>query len=738
MRKLSKLAAVILTITLAFCMTTVNPIFVNAVNTTIEQVGSCGGVQEKLNSIASVYPTGSYFTASGNVCYSNQSSDCQLSNIPSRGGLPSGATAANVTRDAWSCCAFARYVFYCTFGLAPESCGTVSSSNAQIGDYMNLGSHYAIYLGQDSTYWYVYDSNYTSPATNVVKYNRALRKSNFSSVQIHHASNYDTINNSCNNPPVISEQKILAYDSGGYMLQCYVTDDTGVSSVKAATWTSKNGQDDLIWETMVNTEANTWKLYISYSNHNNEIGSYVNHIYAYDIQGNETSSEVVFCNDFEPPKITEAKIKAQDKNGYLISCKAEDNLGISNVKAAVWTLNNGQDDLIWDNMVNNGNGIWELYIPYKSHNCEEGFYRTHIYAYDDNNNSCSIAVDDLLVSIDINDYIPSNTVYYDNTKYEYFNYNTTWKQAEKICNLYGGHLVTITSQKEQDFINQLISNYSNQFCWVGATDENSEGKWKWITGEEFSYTNWATNEPNNANGEENYMHLNNSGRWNDIHYTGNEYTFGFICEYDKIDPNDYIPYQSIEFDGKKYEFFDYSLTWEQAYNVCEQKGGHLVTIGSDKENDIIWNTINNSSIEKFWIGATDKITESNWEWITGEPIEYTNWNSEEPNNSKGFENYAEIISYSGKWNDVYNYANINSLKYGFICEYEQTTILGDVSSDGVISIADATTLQKYLANIVNFDDEQLAVADTNGDGSVSIADATQIQKYLAQLIPSLG
>lgn len=72
----------------------------------------------------------------------------------------------------------------------------------------------------------------------------------------------------------------------------------------------------------------------------------------------------------------------------------------------------------------------------------------------------------------------------------------------------------------------------------------------------------------------------------------------------------------------------------------------------------------------------------------------------------------------------------------FTVEYVNN--VGDVNGDGVISIADATTLQKYLANIVDFNDEQLAVADTNGDGSVSIADATQIQKYLAQLIPSLG
>lgn len=64
--------------------------------------------------------------------------------------------------------------------------------------------------------------------------------------------------------------------------------------------------------------------------------------------------------------------------------------------------------------------------------------------------------------------------------------------------------------------------------------------------------------------------------------------------------------------------------------------------------------------------------------------------------------------------------------------------IGDVNGDGNITIADATELQKYLANIVDFDDEQFAVADTNGDGSVSIADATQIQKYLANIIPSLG
>ncbi len=78
-------------------------------------------------------------------------------------------------------------------------------------------------------------------------------------------------------------------------------------------------------------------------------------------------------------------------------------------------------------------------------------------------------------------------------------------------------------------------------------------------------------------------------------------------------------------------------------------------------------------------------------------------------------------------------------KYGeFAISVKQNILIGDTNGDGNITIADATELQKYLANIVDFDNEQLAVADTNGDGSVSIADATQIQKYLANIIPSLG
>ena len=202
MKTSKKLVSIVLAVLMLVSVIVVAPITANA----------AGGVESKLNTIKNVYPTGSYFTASGKVCSSNQNSDCELKNIPSRGGLPSGATAASVTYNAWSCCSFARYVFYCIFGLRPEACTSVSSSNLKIGDYIYMNStHYAIYLGQDSNYWYVYNSNGTTTPTNMVEYNQKYAKSKWKLTSAYHATNYDKINGSTPTPPTYNPQGVVDY-----------------------------------------------------------------------------------------------------------------------------------------------------------------------------------------------------------------------------------------------------------------------------------------------------------------------------------------------------------------------------------------------------------------------------------------------------------------------------------------------------------------------------------------------
>lgn len=149
-----------------------------------------GGVESKLNAIKAVYPTGSYFTVDGNVYAFDKGVGCQLSQIPARGDLSSGAEAESVMGESWSCCGFARYVFYNIFGT--NSMYPVSLNDAQIGDYVVFSGHYGIYLSHDADYVYVYDSNFTSSPTNIVNCNSRVSMGRFTAV--YRASNYDEIN----------------------------------------------------------------------------------------------------------------------------------------------------------------------------------------------------------------------------------------------------------------------------------------------------------------------------------------------------------------------------------------------------------------------------------------------------------------------------------------------------------------------------------------------------------------
>ena len=59
--------------------------------------------------------------------------------------------------------------------------------------------------------------------------------------------------------------------------------------------------------------------------------------------------------------------------------------------------------------------------------------------------------------------------------------------------------------------------------------------------------------------------------------------------------------------------------------------------------------------------------------------------------------------------------------------------IGDVNSDGDISVVDATLVQKYIGGLEKLTDLQKKSAEVNGDGEISVVDATLIQKYIVGL-----
>lgn len=109
-----------------------------------------------------------------------------------------------------------------------------------------------------------------------------------------------------------------------------------------------------------------------------------------------------------------------------------------------------------------------------------------------------------------------------------------------------GYLASVTSQGEQDFINQ---NVTDQVAWLGGSDGAVEGTWVWQAGPEAGqtffvlggpqdpswYSYWYDNEPNDCCGGEDGLQINwdaGTGQWNDHGAPSSpDLTWGYIVEF---------------------------------------------------------------------------------------------------------------------------------------------------------------------------------------------------------------
>ena len=154
------------------------------------------------------------------------------------------------------------------------------------------------------------------------------------------------------------------------------------------TWTINNGQDDLVWHNAKVESQGNGKYKASYtvkaSDHNNESGKYMTHIYAYDSTGENTCYQItqgIEVPENEAPVIESAKVTEVTSEGYTVTCKITDDVGVTKVLMPTWTAKNGQDDLIWYTASKSGD-TYTLKVKTSNHNKESGTYYTHVYAYD--------------------------------------------------------------------------------------------------------------------------------------------------------------------------------------------------------------------------------------------------------------------------------------------------------------------------------------------------------------------
>ncbi|XP_029498351.2 C-type lectin domain family 10 member A-like [Oncorhynchus nerka] len=103
----------------------------------------------------------------------------------------------------------------------------------------------------------------------------------------------------------------------------------------------------------------------------------------------------------------------------------------------------------------------------------------------------------------------------------------SWDESRQDCIERGADLVIINSKVEQIFLINL-----NKRIWIGLTDKDIEGTWKWVDGTKLTTSYWTGKQPDNGDGnpifgEEDCAEIVMGWIWNDISCANH---YNWVCE----------------------------------------------------------------------------------------------------------------------------------------------------------------------------------------------------------------
>ncbi|EMP28762.1 Pulmonary surfactant-associated protein D [Chelonia mydas] len=93
-------------------------------------------------------------------------------------------------------------------------------------------------------------------------------------------------------------------------------------------------------------------------------------------------------------------------------------------------------------------------------------------------------------------------------------YEGNFDNLKQRCSQAGGQLASPQNAAENAAIQQIVVLY-NKLVFLGINDIQTEGRFKYLNGENIVYSNWQTGEPNNDKGIEDCVEVYSSGKWND-------------------------------------------------------------------------------------------------------------------------------------------------------------------------------------------------------------------------------
>lgn len=168
----------------------------------------------------------------------------------------------------------------------------------------------------------------------------------------------------------------------------------GLKEVLVPTWSLENGQDDLIWHKAMREPDGSYRAKIKASDHKDSTGNYRADAYVIDKKGRaQYLSQKIVAVDYARPSgtlsIENNNTVAGTFDAVVRNVVAPN--GVKEVLVPSWSLEHGQDDLIWHKATKQGDGSYRVTIKASEHKGNKGNYRADAYVVDNSNNRHYIA-----------------------------------------------------------------------------------------------------------------------------------------------------------------------------------------------------------------------------------------------------------------------------------------------------------------------------------------------------------
>nr|XP_028607052.1 macrophage mannose receptor 1-like isoform X1 [Podarcis muralis]XP_028607053.1 macrophage mannose receptor 1-like isoform X1 [Podarcis muralis] len=202
--------------------------------------------------------------------------------------------------------------------------------------------------------------------------------------------------------------------------------------------------------------------------------------------------------------------------------------------------------------------------------------------------------------------------------------SATFSEANTFCETNKGSLASVENRYEQAFLTSLIGLRSEKYFWIGLSDVQQQGTFKWINRDNVLFTDWNSGMPGEQSGCVAMRTGTAAGLWDVVNCKEKA---AFICKKwaetmtttpapSTIPPPPcpegwlQSPYRSVCFKA----YTSNMLTWFEARDFCRAIGGDLASANSEEKFGLYHQFRRNC-----WVGLIKLEPDKGFTWSDGFP-----------------------------------------------------------------------------------------------------------------------